>query len=157
MKEYFLRIRGESDPVQIKEYEYHGLMHRYSHSGRNFARFVRDNGEVFFLEHITHIIVTGEDDPVEEPETAEELAKEKPSEDENNDLEKRRKAALEEMIRKSNCKHPEDKQMLFKTETKQGVRYFTLCEECGGNRSRFIAAANLEDEEMANAKAWISN
>ena len=156
MKEYFVRIIGEPDPVQIEKWEYDGLMLRYARSGKNFARFVRENGEVLFLDHITHIIVKGEDDPVEEPEPVEEK-EELPSEEEGNDLEKRRKEALEEMIRRSNCKHPEDKQTLFKTETKQGVRYFTLCDECGGNRSRFIAAANLEEEDMANAIAWISN
>jgi len=155
MKEYFLRIRGESDPVEITADEYNALMHRYAHSGRNFARYVRQNGEVFFLDHITHVIVKGEDDPVVEPEPIEEVEEVEP--EEHNDLEKRRKEALEEMIRRSNCEHPEDKQTLFKTETKQGVRYFTLCEECGGNRSRFIAAAKLEEEDMANARAWISN
>ena len=144
--------RPEFD-IEVSKQEYDAIMHRFAHSGKLFARYMRPNGDVLLLDHVVYLEKVGEDPIVEvEPEVEEEKA---PSEEESNDLEKRRKEALEEMIRRSNCKHPDEKKVLFKTETKQGTRYFTLCENCGGNRSRFIAADKLEDDDKDNAKEWV--
>jgi cobalt-zinc-cadmium resistance protein CzcA len=47
------------------------------------------------------------------------------------------------------------KQELYKTDTKTGPRFFKLCADCGGNRSRFIALKDCTDEELQAAKDWV--
>lgn len=149
MKTYLIKFRS-GDMVELDGTEHKRLMTRFANSGRNFARFERLSGEMFFLENIERIIPQGEDEPEVVNETAdtEEGVKDKVVE-----------AAVEqlkaELMAKSGCKHPEDLQALYKTETKSGPRFFKLCEFCGGNRSRFIALKDISDEELENVKEWV--
>jgi hypothetical protein len=117
------------------------------------------------IENITRVIPVESDEPkvseicgpdcdcsheILEPLGEMDLTEEEPQELTN---EQKQKEMLEEIMRKSSCTH-DCEQILFKTDTKQGVRYFRLCSFCGGNRTRFIAAKNLTDDEMNAAETW---
>jgi hypothetical protein len=105
---------------------------------------------MFFLENIERIIPQGEDEPEEINEK---------SDTEAGIKDKVVEAAVEELkrelIEKSSCTHPKDLQVLYKTETKSGPRFFTSCAFCGGNRSRFISLKDLTDEQLENVKEWV--
>jgi hypothetical protein len=151
MRTYIVAFRS-GDKVEIDKEEYGRLMNRFNMSGHHFARYTRPDGEIFMLVNIERIIPQGEEDPVEIEEPTEEAPKEDTSE--KSSVDEERQKVLDDMIARSSCKHEVD-QILYKQDTKTGPRFFTICSFCGGNRSRYIAISNLDDEEMKNAPTWV--
>lgn len=145
MKTYIVKFKS-GDTTELDSDEYNRLMSKFNKAGRHFPMFLRQSGEMFFLENVERIIPQGEDDVVvvEEPTVESETVK----------VEDTQTKALDKLIELSNCKH-EVEQVLYKQETKTGPRYFRLCSFCGGNRTRFIALKDMTDEEMKNAKEWV--
>lgn len=146
MRTYKLRFRSGDERV-ISQSEFARLNGRLNTANRNYARFICDDGEIFFIECIERMFPEGEVEPVVSNEPKAE--KTQPT----SDLELARKELEDELMAKSSCQHTCD-QDLYKTDTKTGPRFFRLCSFCGGNRTRFIALKDLTDEEMLAAKDW---
>ena len=139
---------------------------RMGNTGRNFPRIDLADGTILFLEHIELIKPLGDVKELLE----EDKAKPMPINDPDGTIEAQRanQAKIAELERLSNCEHPEDEivynYMIMKhpggaIDKKTGkavtqMRYFTTCGICGGNRSRYIAADKLTDEQKAGAVLW---
>lgn len=140
--------------IEVTNLEAKAIKIRLANSGRNFPRVELKDGSLLFLEHIERMVPNGDLDSVD----IEDSKAVRPIEVEDVDgelaakLENQKK--LDEIIKKANCKHPEEDQQVYGTATKTGTKFFKACTNCGGNRTRYIAATKLSDEELKSALDW---
>lgn len=168
MKEKFYYVVLEGGLVyRFTEWEFKGLRKAMAMSGKNFATYPnRDLGVLILLSKVIAVeekeeevivnepIAEPEVEETPQPETIEEAPEETPVEEKKPETKQERNDRLiAEMIEKSNCVH--ENQTVHVTMGKNGTRYFPVCDFCG-QRFRYIKAADLSDEQKANAKVWES-
>lgn len=143
-------ILKSGDSFEITDNEFARLVTRARQSGLNLPLFQTDNGLFIVTTQIVAFEpVTWREEVKPKPEE-EEVEKEEPSTESKDDIEKR---VMEELEAKSNCEHPEDKQILTYSDTKTGRRYFYVCDFCG-KRGRNVGKDKLDDTEMEKATPW---
>ena len=147
------------EKVEISNDEHKRLMGRMSRVGKHFPIFELDSGDALFMDKIEFIkncneaskrITVGEI-------TEKRLMAEAEKRIAEGDVAQTNADKLAEILAKSNCKHPEEQQQLWYSDTKMGTRYFRLCSVCGGNRTKFIGASKLSNEEKDAAQMYIEN
>lgn len=142
--------------VELNTSEHRRMIGRMSRVGKHYPIFELDNGDALFMDRIEFIedlekagrLTIGKMEAEKQAALAAEAAGEEVAEKSQEDL-------MNEILEKSNCEHADDEQQLFYSDSKMGVRYFTLCKKCGGNRSKFIAASKLTDEEKEGAMLYV--
>ena len=152
-KIYF--VSGKIEDVDIDEAEFDRLILRMQSSGIRFTRL--KNGSVVPLNSNTMELITREGLAPRKPTVVkieesipsiEETIKSIEEENEPSPMDRER-AALEEIVAKSNCTHA-GKLTVQKLEGKKGTRYFHVCSFCGW-KSKFVKAEDLTetDKELA--------
>lgn len=140
--------------INLNDIEYRRMMARMVRVGRNFPIFECDNGDTIFMDRIEYIEDLAKSGRITVGRLEEERKAAMPKVETEGDT-PTNEDLLAEIMNKSNCTHPAEAQALYMSDSKNGIRYFTLCDECGGNRSKFVAAAKLTDEEKDTAKLYI--
>ena len=82
-----------------------------------------------------------------------ELAEAKADVDSKKDIEEKEKEKMDEMMAKSNCKHPAEIMQIYRHDTKKGSRFFPVCGFCG-KRERYVKAESLTEEVKGAAPIW---
>lgn len=136
------------------------LVQRARQSGLNLPLFQAESGlfivtsEIVAFEPETWREV-GKSEPEEEKEEAEAKEVEEKPEVDKKTREEIEKEVLAEITAKSNCAHPDGQKVLNFQDTKQGRRYFYVCDFCG-KRERYIAKDKLPEDELETATPWES-
>src|SRR5574343_506935 len=158
MKIFF--ASGKMEEIEMTAKEFDGMIKAMKESGVRFIQL--RNGNYIPINSSTMEIIESElvekqrrriaePKPVEVIEAG--VVEEIKEESKDVGSEARAKEALEEMMRKSSCKHEDKDQLLCKSVGKKGVRYFKVCQSCG-YRSRFISGDLLTEGEKESAKAF---
>jgi len=155
MSDFKMKVRtGESFPLTFEQARQ--IQFKMRGAGGSFPFVQMEDGSVIMLKHIVGFFADefDTDKLVRKPEPKVAEPKAEVTEDSNDEeIEEKRKAALDEMLAKSSCTH--ENQTIYYQEVKTSTgktsrRYFPVCDFCG-LRMRLLKATALTDEQKDSA------